>query len=260
MDPTQTKEPVRRDVLEDGAVWHVLLDTPKANILDAGKVAALHRLFEEARSSNDLKCVLIEGAGPHFCYGASVQEHLPESCDDMLRRFHALFACMLETSVPTIAVVRGQCLGGGLELAAFCPRVVAAPDSRFGQPEIQLGVIAPVASIVLPERCGRGFAEDLLLTGRSVSAEEALRHGLVDAIADDPRSAALAWAREHLLPRSASSLRLALRAARASFAERFRRTIPDLEHLYLDELMQTGDALEGLAAFLAKRPPEWRNA
>jgi cyclohexa-1,5-dienecarbonyl-CoA hydratase len=178
----------------------------------------------------------------------------------MLRGFHRLFHLLLEANVVTLAAVRGQCLGGGLELAGFCNRLFAAPDARLGQPEIVLGVFAPVASVALVERVGRSHAEDLCLSGRSLTAQEAHRIGLVDEIADDPDAAALAYAREHLLPRSASSLRLALRATRVGYAERFRHALAEVERLYLEELMSTADATEGLQAFLEKRSPSWSDA
>jgi cyclohexa-1,5-dienecarbonyl-CoA hydratase len=204
--------------------------------------------------------VLIEGDGPHFSFGASVAEHRPGRIGEMLPAFHGLFAQMLRAAVPLLAAVRGQCLGGALELAAFCQRVFAAPDARLGQPEIQLGVFAPVASLILPERIGRGGAEDLCLSGRTLDADEALRIGLVDEIAADPAAAALAYARRHLLPRSASSLRMAVRASRHGFASRLQRDLQELEHLYLDELMATHDAVEGIAAFVEKRPPVWSDS
>jgi cyclohexa-1,5-dienecarbonyl-CoA hydratase len=167
---------------------------------------------------------------------------------------------MLESALPTVAVVRGQCLGGGLELASFCTRVFAAPDAKLGQPEIKLGVVAPMASFWLPERIGRGAAEELLLTGRSVSAGEARALRLVDELADDPAAAALSWARTHLLPLSASSLRAAQRFARAALARRFEQELAWAERAYRDQLMTTADAHEGLRAFLEKRTPRWSDA
>jgi cyclohexa-1,5-dienecarbonyl-CoA hydratase len=236
-----------------------VLDTPKANILDGPKVRALTEAFRAVRNAPHVKAVLIEGAGPHFSFGASIEEHLPERVAGMLSGFHGLFRTLLEVSVPTLAVVRGQCLGGALELASFCTRVVASPDARLGQPEIKLGVIAPVASVFLPERVGRAAAEDLCLTGRTVDADEALGMGLVDELDGDPRERALAWAREHLLPLSAVSLRIAQRAVRCGLGQRFAHEIERVERLYLEDLMATHDAGEGLRSFLEKRKPTWRD-
>jgi len=252
-----TDGPVRLEALDDGAIWRVKLATPNANILDMEKTAALHEIFGRARNDKQLKAVLIEGEGPHFSFGASVEEHMPGKVEAMLSGFHGLFHRMLDASVPTLAVVRGQCLGGGLELAAFCHRVFAAPDAKLGQPEIALGVFAPVASVFLAERVGRSRAEDLCLSGRSLDAGEALRIGLVDDVSDDPAAAALGYARAHLLPRSASSLRLAAGALRMGLAARFREDLRQVERLYVDELMRTDDAGEGLRSFLEKRAPVW---
>jgi cyclohexa-1,5-dienecarbonyl-CoA hydratase len=249
--------PVQVEEKEDGRIWCVTLNTPKANILDMEKTELLGATFHRAKESPHLKAVILAGAGPHFSFGASVEEHLPGKFEAMLTGFHRLFGQIMDASVVTLAAVRGQCLGGGLELASFCNRVIAAPDARLGQPEIVLGVFAPVASASLAERVGRGNAEDLCLSGRSLTADEAYRIGLVDAIAADPAKAALAYATEHLLPRSASSLRHAVRAVREGFDRRFRAELERAERLYCQELMKTSDAVEGLEAFLEKRPPVW---
>ena len=122
-----------------------------------------------------------------------------------------------------------------------------------------LGVFPPVASVVLPERVGRGAAEHLCLSGKSVSAEEALRIGLVDQLDDDPTAAALTYARKFLLPQSASSLRLGVRAVRTGWNERFLAELDRVESLYMKDLMSTTDAVEGLTAFVEKREAAWSN-
>jgi len=253
-------DPVRREVLHDGAVWRLVLDRPKANILDAAMVDALAAAFRDAADSSEVKAVVLEGEGAHFSFGASVEEHRPEQVADMLATFHGFIRTMAETGLVVVAVVRGQCLGGGLEVAAFAHRLVASPDAKLGQPEIRLGVIAPAASVILPMRCGRAVAEDLCLSGRVIGADEARTVGLVDDVADDPAAAADAWIRTSLLPHSASSLRHAVRAVRLAFDRRLRVDLDDVERLYLEELMKTKDAVEGIAAFLEKRRPMWRNA
>ncbi len=251
---------VRQEALDGGEIWHVRLATPKANILDMDKVERLGAMFDRAAAQPDLKAIVIEGEGPHFSFGASVEEHLPGKFESMIPGFHRLFERLFDAEVPTLAAVRGRCLGGALELASLCNRVFAAPDAKLGQPEIVLGVFAPVASVALVDRIGRSRAEDLCLSGRSIGTDEALRIGLIDAVAEDPGAAALAYAREHLTPRSASSLRLAQRALRGAYRERFRRQLRDVERLYVETLMATEDANEGLCAFLEKRAPRWRNS
>jgi cyclohexa-1,5-dienecarbonyl-CoA hydratase len=252
--------PLRVDRLDGGVLWHVVIGAPPGNVLGAALTAALTDVFREAAGARDVKAVVLEGQGHHFSYGSSVQEHLPDQVAGMLRGFHGLFRAIAESGLPVLAAVRGACLGGGLELASFAQRLFAAPDARLGQPEILLGVFAPVASLILAERVGRAHAEDLCLTGRTVGAEEALAMGLVDVVADDPSAAGLAWAREHFLPLSATSLRHAVRAIRLGLNARLGSELAQLERLYLDELMRCADPVEGLRAFLEKRPPAWRNA
>ena len=250
---------LRLESLYDDQLWRVHLDRPKGNILDAEMTAGLTALFENASQAKDLKLITIEGEGKHFSFGASVDEHMPGKCAAMLDGFHRMFFGLLDSHVSVHAIVRGQCLGGGLELAAFCQRVYCAPDAHLGQPEIALGVIAPVASVILPERIGRGAAEDLCLSGRVIGAQEALGMGLVDDVSPDPWQACVDYFESNIQPRSAASLRFAVHAIRMQYGRDFESRIRELERMYLDRLMETHDALEGLVAFTEKRSPAWRN-
>jgi len=235
----------------DGKLLRLRLDRPKANIIDAAMIAALDAALTEARDSADLHGVLLDHVGPHFSFGASVEEHLPEQCADMLRGLHALVARMVDFPVPILVAVRGQCLGGGLEVAAAGHLMFVSPDSALGQPEIRIGVFAPAASCLLPERVGRVHAEDMLFSGRSVGGAEAARIGLANAAVDDPEAAALDYFDTHLAPHSASSLRFAVQAAHGDAARRIKAKLAEVETLYLDGLMATHDATEGLVG----RPP-----
>ena len=250
---------VTRAVLDDGAIWRVTFGASKGNVLDCATMGELSAVFRDARTAPAVKAICLEGAGAHFSYGASVQEHLPGQVEPMLAAIRQLAFDMLDSDVVIVAVVRGQCLGGGLEVASLCHRIVANPNASLGQPEIALGLFAPIASLVLPERIRRADAERLCLTGQSVGAAEALSIGLVDAVSTgDPMVDALEWVRTHTGSRSAGSLRLAVRAIRLPFVERFKASLPAIERVYLDELMKTHDAVEGVRAFLEKRPPVWR--
>jgi cyclohexa-1,5-dienecarbonyl-CoA hydratase len=243
----------------EGALLRLRLARPKANIVDAAMIAALRAAFEAHRGSSGILAVLVDAEGPHFSFGASVEEHLAERCAAMLASLHALLLAMLEWPAPILVAVKGQCLGGGLELAMGGSLIFASTDARLGQPEIQLGVFAPAASCLMPPRIGQAAAEDLLFSGRSVNAEEALRLGLVTSVSADPEAAALAYFDQHLMRKSASSLACAVAAARGGYLPEVRRRIAEVERLYLDRLMQTRDANEGLAAFIAKRPPQWEH-
>jgi cyclohexa-1,5-dienecarbonyl-CoA hydratase len=251
---------VRTEELLGGAVLKVVLDAPKGNVLDGVMMASLNALFDRVRAQPDVKLLWFTGEGDHFSFGASVPDHVREKAPAMLDAFHGMFLRLCDLAVPTAATVRGRCLGGGMELAVFCHRVVAHPKALLGQPEIQLAVLPPVASLVLPFRCGQAHADDLCLTGRTVAAPEALAMGLVDEVAEDPEGALLAWAERELQPKSAAALRYAVRAARWQFHQVLKTELKRVETMYLEELMATHDANEGLAAFLEKRPARYTNA
>lgn len=253
-------ERVRVEPLEGEAVWRVVLAAPKANVLDHAMIEGLTHVFQEARTARGLKCLLIEGEGANFSFGASVPEHLPGEVNRMLPGFHGLFRALFDSCVFSVAAVRGQCLGGGMELAMFCNRVVAAPDAKFGQPEIRLAVFAPVASVMLPARVGQARAEDLCVSGRIVDAGEALRIGLADEVAEDPAAAALEYIRANLLGKSAVALHHAVWALREPLRVRVEEDLHRVEQIYLTGLMSTRDAEEGLRAFLEKREPRWSDA
>ncbi len=241
----------------DGRLLRLRLARPKANIVDAAMIAALDKALADNLSDPMLSAVLVDHEGPHFSFGASVQEHLPDQCAAMLKGFCALILRMVESPVPILAAVRGQCLGGGMEVALGANLIFAAPDAKFGQPEIQLAVFAPPASCLLPERMPRGEAEHILFSGQSITGEEGWRLGLVHAVTADPEAAALAYFDEALAPHSPSSLRFAVRAARSDLVQRVKTKLAALEELYLTGLMSTRDAVEGLTAFLEKRPAKW---
>lgn len=255
-----TGAPLKTWTEADGRLLRLRLARPKANILDAAMIAALDAALAQASEDTAQTAVILDAEGPHFSFGASVEEHLPGSCAAMLAALHALVRRMLDHPVPILVAVRGQCLGGGLEVATAGHLMFAAPDAQFGQPEMKLGVFAPAASCLLPERIGQAAAEDLLYSGRSIGADAAARLGLVTCIAEDPAQAAADWFAAHLADKSTSSLRLAVLAARGAFAARVAARLDQVERLYLDRLMSTRDAVEGLNAFIARRPAEWVHA
>jgi len=243
----------------EGALLRLRLARPKANIIDAEMIAALRQAFDSHRDNSGLLAVLVDHEGPHFSFGASVEEHLPERCEAMLRGLHALVGTMLELPKPILVAARGQCLGGGLEFAAAGHLLFLAPDAQLGQPEMKLGVFAPAASVLLPARIGQARAEDLLYSGRSIDAQTALTWGLANEVAPDPAAAAATYFEKHLADKSAASLAHAVSAARTPFAELARARLDEVEALYLEKLMATRDAREGLQAFVEKRRPRWEH-
>lgn len=249
-----------KDWLEyDGALLRLRLARPKANLIDAAMIAALHGALMAYRTQTTLRGVLLDAEGPHFSFGASVEEHLPASCGAMLASLHALIVAMVEFPAPILVAVRGQCLGGGLEVALAGGPIFAAPEAQFGQPEMKLGVFAPAATCLLPYRMNQSNAEDLLFSGRSIGAAQAQAIGLVHTVFDDPETAALAYFSQYLADKSAASMACALAAARAPMLRDLKHRLAEVERLYLDRLMATRDANEGLVAFMAKRQPHWEH-
>lgn len=237
-----------------GQVLRLTLNRPRANVIDIEMMAALSGALE-AEVKAQTKAVLFAAEGRHFSFGASVPDHRKALAPKMLTRFHGLFRQLAKLSVPTCALVSGQCLGGGLELASWCTWIAATPDAKFGQPEVQLSVFPPMASILLPWRIGGSRAADLCVSGRSVDAEEAARIGLITTVAPDLEGWWAAHFDKHLASKSAVGLRFAERAARLALYDALDKRLPRLETLYTEELMATHDANEGIEAFIARRPP-----
>ena len=252
-------DPLKVWLEREGALLRLRLARPKANVLDAAMIRALRAALDAHRSNAGLLAALVDHEGPHFSFGASVEEHLPENCAEMLHSFHALLGALLAWPKPILVAIRGQCLGGGLELALAGTLIFAARDAVFGQPEMKLGVFAPAASVLLPARIGQARAEDLLHSGRSIDASSALAWGLANAVAEDPVALALEYFQNNLANKSAASLGFGVQAVRSDFAAAANKRLLIVERLYLEELMKTHDAVEGLNAFLAKRLPIWEH-
>jgi len=210
------------------------------------------------KDKKEIKLITFEGASKHFSFGASVEEHRKENAAAMLDSFHRLFFTMMELSIPALAKVSGQCLGGGMELALFCNFIFADKTAILGQPEIVLGVFPPPASILLPMKIGYAKAEELLITGKRISVEEAKSLGLINEIyenRDTMDGCVDEWITKNILPLSSSSLRYAVRASRVFLNHILSKFLPELQKLYVHDLMETHDANEGITSFLEKRKP-----
>jgi cyclohexa-1,5-dienecarbonyl-CoA hydratase len=249
----------RLEYLHDGRIARIVMAAPKANILDRAMIATLDRYVRSLLSRGDLHAVVFAAEGPHFSFGASVEEHLPDQIAETLDALHGLLRAIADLPAPTIAALRGQCLGGGFELALACDLLIAEQSSRLGCPEIKLGVFAPAASALLPPRIGSSRAAAMLLSGDSMTGGDAAAAGLVARIAPDGglETELEAWLAEGFLPRSPAALRFAAQATRSAIRRAVREDLAALERLYLDQLMEQPDAVEGIRAFLEKRQPRW---
>ncbi|HEX8255428.1 MAG TPA: enoyl-CoA hydratase/isomerase family protein [Thermoanaerobaculia bacterium] len=242
----------------DANAYRITLTDPPLHILDITMLEELRDALGRVR--NDRHALIIDASGEKaFSAGASVQDHLGDRVATMLSAFHDCFRILARLDLVTIALVRGVALGGGCELALACDFVLASERARFGQPEINLGVFPPVAAYQLSRQTAPRKGLELLLTGDPVDAATAERLGLVNAVFPlaefDDR--ANEWL-QRIYRQSASSIRFTKKAFRLAQAADFEERLERVERLYLDELMQTGDANEGLNAFIEKRKPEWQ--
>jgi len=244
----------------DANAYRITLSDPPLHILDVAMLEELRDALGEVRA--DRHALIVDAQGEKaFSAGASVQDHLGDRVSGMLERFHDCFRILARLELVTVALVRGAALGGGCELALGCDFVLASDRARFGQPEIALGVFPPVAAYQLSRQAPPRKGLELLLTGDPVDAATAERLGLVNAVypAADFDARAEEWL-QRIYRQSASSVRLAKKAFRIARAEDFDEKLAGVERLYLEELMRTKDANEGLNAFIEKRKPVWEGA
>jgi cyclohexa-1,5-dienecarbonyl-CoA hydratase len=244
------------DVVE-GVAW-LSLNRPPLNILTIEMITELDGTLETLSQQSRLKAVVLAGSGKAFCAGVDVADHIPERVEQMIRGFGRLFVRLRTVPMPTFALVRGAALGGGTELALGCDLVLAGASARFGQPEIKLGVVPPIAAALFPQLIGYQAAARLLFTGETISAEEAARLGMVTCVAaDEELEDKLEGLLHQIRGMSAAALRLTKAALRRGADQGGVLALPQIEDLYLQDLMATADAREGIQAFLEKRKPVW---
>jgi cyclohexa-1,5-dienecarbonyl-CoA hydratase len=249
-------------VARSGRSAELTLDRPPLNVLDLEALGALDRALAELEGDDALQVLVVRGAGGRaFSAGVAVEDHTPERIGPMLETFHRALRRLAGLPAVTIAAVSGHCLGGGLELAMSCDLVVAAESAGFGQPEIDLGCFPPWAAAFYPPRIGARATLELLVTGRRLDAAAACRAGLAgEVVADAELDRRVGELVEAVTAKSAAVTRLIKRAVAAAAAGGgFDAALAESERLYLEELAATDDMREGVAAFLAKRPPRWRH-
>ena len=248
------------EVTVEKRVATLTLRRPPLNILDIALCRALTSDIHGLAGLDEVGVLVLAGAGKAFSAGVDIAEHKPPTAHDSLHAFHDLCRAILEFPRPTIARVHGAALGGGCELVLACDLAIAAASARLGQPEIQLGVFPPFAAVLLPRLAGRRAAMETILWGEPLPAGEALRLRLVSEVVPDDRLDARVAERA---ARAASLSGVALRATRKAIRRGAIGPIDDalraVEEQYLRDLMRSDDAVEGLDAFLEKRPPVWRH-
>jgi cyclohexa-1,5-dienecarbonyl-CoA hydratase len=247
--------------LAPGPVARLTLDRPPVNVLNIAMLEELGDAITEASTDVAAKVLVLEGAGKAFCAGVDVSDHTADRVGAMIEAFSRAIAALRASPVPVIAAVHGAALGGGCELALACDIVLARDDAKLGQPEVRLGVFPPAAAALLPRLVGRQRALDLLLTGRTVLADEALRLGLVARVLpQDGFADAVHGYAASLAAHSRPVLALTKRAVVENLDRPLAEALDAADRLYLNDLMVLHDPHEGLAAFMEKRDPAWKDS
>jgi cyclohexa-1,5-dienecarbonyl-CoA hydratase len=245
--------------LKEG-VATLTLNRPPVNVLNIEMMEEINTYFESLLKEKALKLLVIQAAGKAFSAGVDVGEHLGDLVYKMIEVFHRMFRLMDALKVPSIAVVNGLALGGGCELAVYCDMVMATEKAKFGQPEIQVGVFPPIAALVFPRMMGRKKALELILSGDVISAQEALALGMINKIVPEASLAEeVSRFVEKFKKLSGTVLKLTKEATLAGLNDDAEKGLKVIEKIYLDRLMKTHDAIEGLKAFIDKRKPTWKD-
>ncbi|HEY45453.1 MAG TPA: hypothetical protein G4O14_01575 [Anaerolineae bacterium] len=243
-------------------VARVILNKPPLNVLDIAMMREINGVLEGLDRDPSVKVLVFEAVegSKAFSAGVDVSEHTADKVDEMIKVFHQIFRLLDRLEIPTMAVVSGAALGGGCELALFCDMVIASEKASFGQPEIQVGVLPPIAVVALPEIIGPKKTMEMVLIGDRIKAHEAERLGLVNKVVppEELQTASVEFV-DKLTKLSGAVLRLTKRTVRVGGVGSFEDGLAAVEKVYLGPLMDTEDAHEGLAAFMEKRPPVWKD-
>jgi cyclohexa-1,5-dienecarbonyl-CoA hydratase len=242
-----------------GQLARITLNHPALNVIDFQMMDELFAAIQQLEQRKEISAVIIGGGDRAFSAGVDVAVHTPELVQTMLQKFHGVILALTKFSKVTIAEVRGACLGGGAELAMVCDMCFTTPDAKWGFPEITLGCYPPVACTALAALVGQKRAADLVFTGRTFSGEEAAAWGLANE--SSPEGAlqqAIQRSVDYLLKLSPAALAVAKKAFYAWDSMHLDKGLARAEKIYLEELMQTEDVKEGIAAWMEKRKPVWK--
>ena len=242
-----------------GALVRITLNHPPLNVIDFQMMDELLEALRQLEQSREVAAVILSGGERAFSAGVDVAVHTPDLVHTMLQKFHSVILALTRFPKITIAEVRGACLGGGAELAMVCDMCFTTPDAKWGFPEITLGCYPPVACTALAALVGQKRAADLVFTGRAFSGEDAAEWGLAnEAHPEHELQQAIQRTVDHLLKLSPAALAVAKKAFYAWDSMHLDKGLARAEKIYLEELMQTEDVQEGIAAWMEKRKPMWK--
>lgn len=246
-------------VSSEGGIGTIILNRAPLNVLNIEMMEEINAALDEFKKDAALKALVIRAEGKAFSAGVDVGEHMGDMATKMIEVFHGMFRRMDGIEAPIIALVKGAALGGGCELAIYCDIILASEKAKFAQPEIQVGVFPPIAALEFPKILNPRKALELIVTGDTIRAEEARQIGLVNQVYPlDSFDEEAEKFISKLRALSAPVLRLAKKATYAGTIFK-PGALEEIEDIYLNELMRTEDANEGLKAFLEKRKPVWKD-
>jgi cyclohexa-1,5-dienecarbonyl-CoA hydratase len=240
-------------------VVRITMDRAPLNVLNIPLLRELDAALTACAADTVIDVIVIEGAGQRaFSAGVDIRDHTREQVPEMLDVVHGVIRKLLAIPQVTVALVRGVCLGGGCELASSCDFALASEDSSFATPEIHVGCYPPVALARFSSLIGYHRAAEMILTGRTFAAQEALAIGLINRMLPrDQLEAGLESLLEELLGKSGAVLRITVKGLRELSFKGFTDALKRSEELYCNELLNTNDVEEGIRAFLEKRKPQW---
>jgi len=240
-------------------VARITLNNSPVNVIDMPMMEELTTVLADIESDAQIYAIVLRGDGDNFSAGVDIAAHTPDKVNSMVEKFHGVVRSLIASKKVTIAAVHGNCLGGGAELAMMCDIVITSDDATWGFPEIRLGCFPPIAATALGALIGQKRASDLILTGATTLGTEAAEIGLATrAVTADNMDAAIKEAIEHLQKLSPVALAIAKKAIYSWDSIHFDKGLARSERIYLEELMKTEDAREGIEAFLEKRNPMWQ--
>jgi cyclohexa-1,5-dienecarbonyl-CoA hydratase len=244
----------------DAPLARLTLAHGKQNVIDFQMMDELSQALDELERRPEISTIVITGAGEHFSAGVDIPSHTPDKVATMLKKFHDAIRRLVRTSKVTEAVVRGYCLGGGAELAMACDIVLTTDSAHWGFPEIKLGCYPPVAAAALAGVVGQKRAAELILTGRTFDGREAAQIGLANRAvpAGKEFNETISQYEQRLRALSPAALAHAKRALYAWDSAHFEKGLGRAEEIYLEKLIQTEDAQEGIRAWMEKRQPIWK--
>jgi cyclohexa-1,5-dienecarbonyl-CoA hydratase len=238
----------------------ITFSKPPLNIFNAEDLIYLEKILQELKNQEKLKLIIFDSDQKVFSAGVDVADHLPEKAPEMLKAFHKLFIAMIDLEIPTLAMVKSACLGGGSEFALFCDFVLASENVCFAQPEIKLACFPPLSMAHLAYLTGNKKALELILTGEKISAKDALRAGLVNHVFSEEEFDDKAEEFINSITQNSSSIiRTTLKTYKKINYADLKEKIELSEKIFLEELIKLEDYPEGTNSFLEKRLPVWKN-